>query len=100
MFWPSGRVVDCNILILFRHATTGQVQWFSSVMKFIRKTKERRLILSSVHAMRFAGLMQILDRLFRIMILCGMGQVAFIQLLTENGLGDLEDVCFSKNSIY
>ena len=21
--WPSGRVVDCNILILFRHSTTG-----------------------------------------------------------------------------
>ena len=23
MLWPSGRVVDCNVLILFRHSTTG-----------------------------------------------------------------------------
>ena len=23
VFWPSCRVVDCNILILFRHSTTG-----------------------------------------------------------------------------
>ena len=23
VFWPSGRVVDCDILILFRHSTTG-----------------------------------------------------------------------------
>ena len=23
VFWSSGRVVDCNILILFRHSTTG-----------------------------------------------------------------------------
>ena len=36
-FWPSGRVVDCNILIIFRHSTTGPKHPIYRTMRTVLK---------------------------------------------------------------
>ena len=37
VFWPSGWVIDCNILILFRHSTAGPEHRIHKPMRTVLK---------------------------------------------------------------